>query len=95
MLARELGIPTKPSPKELGLVTMINLVKDRLMIHADGKPRLFIFNECSNLISEFKKYKWSKNPSDDKPNKGTPDHALDALRYCIGYMTRYNRMNKF
>ena len=95
VLARELGIPTKPSPKELGLSSMINLVKDRLMIHSDGLPRLFIFSECTNLISEFKKYKWSKNPSDDKPNKGTPDHALDALRYCIGYMTRYNRMNKF
>lgn len=93
ILARELGISTKPSPKELGLLSMINLVKDRLMILSDGKPRLFVFRDCTNLISEFKRYKWSKNPDSESPTK-SHDHALDALRYCIGYLSRYNRINE-
>ena len=94
LLARELKITTKPSPKELGLLSMINLVKDRLMIHKDGKPRLYFFNTCPNLISEIKRYKWSKNPREDKPVKEA-DHALDSLRYCLGYLSRYNRINHF
>jgi hypothetical protein len=93
ILARELKIATKPSPKELGLLSMINLVKDRLMMHVDGQPRLFVFRTCPNLINEFKKYKWSKNPKDEKVTK-SDDHALDALRYAIGYMSRYNKINQ-
>ena len=93
ILARELKLPTKPSPKELGLLTMINLVKDRLMVQVDGLPRLFVFNTCPNLISEFKKYKWSKNPRDEKVVK-SEDHALDSLRYAVGYMSRYNKINQ-
>lgn len=92
ILARELGISTKPSPKELGLLTMINLVKDRLMLQVDGKPRLYIFNNCKNLISEFKRYKWTKNAGDEKVTK-SHDHALDALRYLHGYLHRYNKIN--
>ena len=93
VLARELKIPTKPSPKELGLLSMVNLVKDRLMIHVDGMPRLYVFNNCRNLINEFRKYKWAKNPRDERPTK-SDDHALDALRYCIGYLSRYNKINE-
>ena len=84
---------TVASPKELGMLSMINLVKDRLMIHVDGKPRIMIFNNCRNIIQEIKKYKWGNNPHDEKPSKGA-DHALDALRYCIGYLTRYNKINR-
>ena len=93
VLARELKIPTKPSPKELGLLSMVNLVKDRLMIHVDGMPRLYVFNNCRTLINEFRKYKWAKNPRDERPTK-SDDHALDALRYCIGYLSRYNKINE-
>ena len=92
ILARELGISTKPSPKELGMVTMIGLVKERLMIHADGKPRLFVFNTCPALIGEFRKYRWSKIKNKDQPLK-TDDHALDSLRYAIGFLSRYDRLN--
>ncbi len=92
ILARELGVSTKPSPKELGMVTMIGLVKERLMIHADGKPRLFVFNNCPALIQELRKYRWSKTKGKDQPMK-QDDHALDSLRYAIGFLSRYDRLN--
>ena len=44
-----------------------------------GKPRLFIFKNCVNLIREFKGYWWGK---DDLPRKAD-DHALDELRYYL------------
>lgn len=93
LLSRELKIPTKPSPKELGLVNMIELVLDRLAIHADSKPRLFFFSSCTNLIKEIKKYRWKDTRSKDEPVKAD-DHALDALRYAIGFLSRYNKLNK-
>jgi len=93
ILARELQIPTKASPKELGMNTMIGLVKERLFVHADGKPRLFIFSSCTNLIQEMRKYRWSKTQGKDQPMK-QDDHALDALRYLIGYLSRYDKVNQ-
>lgn len=42
-------------------------------------PKIFIFNNCINLIRELKSYWWGKG---DKPKK-LDDHALDALRYYI------------
>lgn len=92
ILARELNLPTKPSPKELGMVSMINMVKDRLMVHVDGKPRIYFFRNCGNLIKEMKKYRWSNTKAKDQPIKAD-DHALDALRYALGYLSRYNRIN--
>lgn len=51
-----------------------------------GKPKLFIFRTCPNMIREFKKYRWKEaSPSDpepDKPKKGN-DHAMDELRYYL------------
>lgn len=51
-----------------------------------GKPRLFIFRTCSNLIKEFKSYRWSEpkedRNADEKPIK-KKDHAMDDLRYFI------------
>ena len=47
--------------------------------NADGKPRLFIFKTCTNLIREIKGYFWSES---DNPVK-KDDHALDELRYYI------------
>jgi phage terminase large subunit-like protein len=44
-----------------------------------GKPRLFIFRSCTNLIREIKGYFWG---NDDVPKK-KDDHALDELRYYL------------
>lgn len=45
-----------------------------------GKPRLFIFKNCPNMISEIKSYRWKENS--DEPIKKN-DHSLDELRYYI------------
>jgi len=48
----------------------------------NGKPRLYIFRNCTNLIREIKGYWWGNG---DVPRK-KDDHALDELRYFL--MTR-------
>lgn len=55
-----------------------------------NKPRLFIFDTCSNLLEEISKYRYSELPSNSigkRSEKEEPvkvdDHALDALRYLI------------
>ncbi len=49
---------------------------------AEGRPRLYIFEGCTNLVREFKGYFWGTG---DLPKK-KDDHALDELRYYL--MTR-------
>lgn len=46
---------------------------------ADGRVRLYIFKNCTNLIREFKSYWWGDG---DNPVK-KDDHALDELRYYL------------
>lgn len=62
---------------------------EQIDIWPKGKPKLFIFRTCPNMIAEFKSYRWSeptdKKNTDEKPIKKR-DHAMDELRYFI--MTR-------
>ena len=44
-----------------------------------GKPRLYVFSDCINLIRELKNYRWGGG---DAPKK-FDDHALDELRYYV------------
>lgn len=51
--------------------------------------KLFIYNKCLNLIREFGSYVWDAKAQDrgeDKPVKQF-DHAMDALRYVIRYIS--------
>jgi hypothetical protein len=45
----------------------------------NGRPNIFIFRNCVNLIRELKSYWWGEN---DTPKK-YDDHALDELRYYL------------
>ena len=45
----------------------------------NGVPKLFIFNNCVNLIRELKGYFWGEG---DVPKK-RDDHALDEMRYYL------------
>ncbi|GKU76851.1 terminase large subunit domain-containing protein [Paenibacillus sp. L3-i20] len=45
-----------------------------------GKPKLFIFRNCVQMIREIKSYRWK--PDEDKPIKKN-DHAMDDLKYYI------------
>lgn len=56
----------------------INRVKEYLKVK-NGRPKLFIFENCVNMIREIKGYWWGAN---DSPKK-VDDHAMDELRYYI------------
>ena len=81
---KEYGIFTKEAKKDVSVG--IQKVAERLVVQKDGRPRLFIFNNCSNLISEIGKYRWQES-KEGRPVKEEPlkidDHACDALRYMI------------
>lgn len=70
------GILANPNVNK-DMFSGIQRVKQYLI--GGGKPRLFIFKNCVNLIRELKSYWWGK---EDVPKK-TDDHALDALRYYV------------
>jgi len=60
------------------LFSGIQRVKQYLKI-SNGKPKLYVFRSCVNLIRELKSYRWGQG---DSPRK-TDDHALDELRYYL------------
>jgi phage terminase large subunit len=67
----------------------IQLVQDALKVQGDGKARLTVDPSCENLISEFESYRWKATNGrvKDEPEKEN-DHALDALRYLFGALTK-------
>ncbi|MEK0313736.1 terminase large subunit domain-containing protein [Cohnella sp. 56] len=51
-----------------------------------GKPKLFIFRNCVNMIREIKSYRWKpQHTAQDGPEKPIKknDHAMDDLKYYI------------
>ena len=73
----EQGISVNPNVNK-DLFSGIARVKQYLK-PACGKPKLYIFRNCVNLIRELKSYRWADG---DAPKK-FDDHALDELRYYI------------
>jgi PBSX family phage terminase large subunit len=85
-------------PKNIALVPAkndveagINRVKTYLKPHpATNRPKLFIFDSCTQLLDEFAEYRWeelSPGQREQRNAKETPrkykDHAMDALRYLV------------
>lgn len=68
----------------------IDRVKSYMRPDKFGKPRLYIFESCVNLIDEILQYRWEEQLSSrqgkvnekEKPVKNH-DHAVDALRYLM------------
>ena len=79
-LFSERGILVNPNV-EKDLFAGISRVKSYLN-RRNGLPNLYIFSNCTQLISELKGYYWG---SGDTPKK-VDDHALDEMRYYL--MTR-------
>ena len=71
------GINANPNVNK-DLFSGISRVK-RFIKDANGKPHLYIFRNCVNLIKEIKGYFWSSGETPVKKD----DHALDELRYYI------------
>lgn len=75
----EYGVAVNPKVNK-DMFSGIQKVKEYLKIR-DGKPRIYIFKNCVNLIRELKNYRWAEG---DVPKK-YDDHALDELRYYLMY----------
>lgn len=73
----ENGINVNPNVDK-DLFSGIQRVKQYLKV-SNGKPKLYVFRSCVNLIRELKSYRWGQG---DSPRK-TDDHALDELRYYL------------
>ena len=78
------NIHTQPAIKDVSLG--IQRVAERMVVLADGYPRLFISGNCVNLLRECGQYVWAER-KDGKVVKEEPlkehDHAMDALRYMV------------
>jgi phage terminase large subunit len=69
----------------------IDMVKTFLKVNEkNNKPRLFIFDNCSNLIDEICKYRYKElkasqvgHANEKEDPRKSDDHAVDALRYLI------------
>lgn len=81
---KNLGIPTIPAKKDIHLG--IEAVQAALKIQGDGKPRLFIMNNCPHTIKETGGLKWAEG-TENKDAKDEPvkknDHTENCLRYAI------------
>ncbi len=71
------GIQVNPNVNK-DMFSGISRVKEYLKI-VNGKPKLYIFKNCVNLIREIKSYWWG----DGDNSKKVDDHALDELRYYL------------
>lgn len=81
---RGYGINTIRANKDI--IVGIQKVKNRLSLSGDGRPRLYISNNCVNTIKELSQYSW-QGEKDGANKKELPvkenDHAMDALRYLV------------
>ncbi len=73
----EFGINANPRVNK-DLFSGIQRVKQYLKV-VNGKPKIFIFPNCVNMIREIKTYRWGEG---DVPKKHD-DHSLDELRYYL------------
>ena len=67
----------------------INTVK-RYLKDGQGKPHLFIFRNCVNLIREIKSYWWG---DDELPIK-KDDHCLDEMRYYLMSISQEKKLKQ-
>ncbi len=62
----------------------------RYLKDGEGKPHLFIFKNCINMIEEIKGYWWG---NEDLPIK-KDDHCLDELRYYLMSINQNERLKE-
>ena len=80
----EYGIQTTPAKKAVR--NGIEAVQRALKVQGNGKPRLYIFDHCVNVIRELAAYHYPegtdlRDPNDEPAKKD--DHTVDAVRYVI------------
>jgi hypothetical protein len=87
-LFNDYGIAVNPRVNK-DMFSGIQRVKQYLR-GVNGKPQLYIFPNCVNLIRELKSYRWGEG---DNPKK-IDDHALDELRYYLMSKPENQKTNK-
>jgi len=78
---RRHDVLTRPAKKTKPIKASIDLVKARLKVQGDGRPRLRVCQYAVNLVDNFYNYMWHDKKS-DVPVDGN-DHGLDPLRYMV------------
>lgn len=76
----EKGVYTIPAQKDV--LSGIQKVAERMVVQADGRPRIIVSRTCDNLIRELGHYRWKPGGKKEEPIK-EDDHACDALRYMV------------
>lgn len=89
------GIPTAHAFKEV--TYGIRRVSEQLH-PVDGKPKMRIMNTCTNLIREKRAYVWDgvrgSESYAEMPAPNQSDHALDAERYAVLELVKYEPEEK-
>lgn len=80
----KLGIHCTPAVKRQN--EAIDYVRSLMMLQANEKPKLYILEDCRNLIRELPAWRWKdgtdgRDPRDEPVDKA--DHSCDALLYMI------------
>lgn len=89
---QDLGITGQPAVKDRkpGIFKVAQYIHlDRRLVNPftgqEGSPRLFVSENCPNLIREISSYKWAKDRAGEVTGDAADgnDHSVDALRYAI------------
>lgn len=86
---RGIAIPTATPRKDV--LPGIECLRRLMLPDSSGRPRLFVFNTCEDLIKDIRGYHWPEPTGKDQrmrdPTIELPvpyrDHTIDALRYAV------------
>lgn len=95
------GLPIVPVSKVkdsilMGIRLVGQMLKPRIQLIGDPKPKMYVTENCINTIYEFEMYKYPTRKKDravsELPMK-IDDHFMDAIRYVTLYL-KYGIVNK-
>lgn len=86
---QKLGIYCTNASKT-SVISGIEMLRQYLAVRDNGRPRLYVFADCKNLIREMRAYHWPEGTGQGRRERNPnelpvphDDHAVDALRYAI------------
>jgi len=79
------GIPCTPANKSVQLG--IEIFRRRLKVHENGRPSLFVCDNCPKTIEEIESY--VSKPGTQEPKKPQNDHLIDGTRYALVELDTY------
>lgn len=88
---RKAGISTVTAKKSIDLG--VECVQGKLKVKENGKPSLYIFNDCPETLAEFAVYRYPDKPGKNKPLKEN-DHCMDVIRYILFTMLKPRKKGK-